>query len=386
MKVLHVAPSVSKAYGGPTESLIGYLVAAQTAGIEVAVAAPKCAVAEVDAFSARAGNATLTLFPSFGRGAFEVSPALVHWLRDAAGSFDVVHVHGLFNTTSSLAVRTCIRREIPVIIRPFGTLSRYTFLHRRTELKRAWLAITERANIAQASAIHFTTSAERDNAEWHGVSFDGRGYVIPPPFLRGDAVSRVAGWEPADPSVLFLGRIEPIKNIELLLDAWPRVLTSVRGARLTVAGAGSHKYTQSLVERAQRLGIADSVVFPGFADSKLKRALLESASVFVLPSHHENFGIAVIEALDAEVPVVVSRNVQLAPFVESNRLGIVSDIEPGALAAAIVSCLGDRQLRERVRIGARAALTADFSPERVGQLLLQMYQAATSSNDQPAHR
>ena len=386
MKVLHVAPSISKAYGGPTESLIGYLVAAETAGIDVSVAAPKCAVAEVDAFAARAGNARLFLFPSFGRGAFEISPALVSWVRGAAVGFDVVHVHGLFNTTSSLAARTCIRREIPLVIRPFGTLSRYTYLHRRTQLKRAWLALTERANIALASAIHFTTSAERENAEWHGVSFDGRGFVIPPPFLRSDPSSRAAGWEPADPSVLFIGRIEPIKNLELLLDAWPRVIASVPNAHLTVAGAGSPEYTRSLVERAQGLGIIESVLFPGFADSVLKRALLESASVFVLPSHHENFGIAIVEALDAQVPVVVSRNVQLAPFVETNRLGIVADFGPGALAAAIVSCLGDRQLRERVRTGARDALTADFSPSRVGQLLLQMYQAATSSNDQPAHR
>lgn len=386
MRVLHVAPSISKAYGGPTESLIGYLVAAQTAGIEVAVAAPECPPAEVAAFSSRTRNAKLDLFPSVGGAAFEISPALVRWLRGAVRSFDVVHVHGLFNTTSSLAIRTCIRQNVPVIIRPFGTLSRYTFLHRRTMLKHAWLALTERANVAHASAIHFTTSTERGNAEWHGVSFDGRAYIIPPPFLRGDAPSRVPGWEPAEPSVLFIGRLEPIKNIELLLDEWPRVLAAVPNAHLTIAGAGSREYTRSLVERAQRLGIAESVRFPGFADFVLKRALLESASIFVLPSHHENFGIAVIEALDAELPVVVSGNVQLAPFVQTNQLGIVAESEPGALAAAIVTCLADDELRERVRTGARVTLEANFSPERVGQLLLQMYQAAASSNDKPAHR
>jgi len=386
VKVLHVAPSISKAYGGPTESLIGYLVAAHTAGIEVSLASPEAPPAEATAFSSRARNAKLELFPSFGGGAFEVSPALVRWLRGAVRSFDVVHVHGLFNTTSSLAIRTCIRQNVPVVIRPFGTLSRYTFLHRRTMLKRAWLALTERANVAHASAIHFTTSTEQDNAEWHGVSFDGRAYVIPPPFLRGDAPSRVPGWKPADHSVLFIGRLEPIKNIELLLDAWPLVLAALPNARLTIAGAGNLEYARSLVERAQRLGIAESVVFPGFADSVLKRALLDSASVFVLPSHHENFGIAVIEALDAQLPVVVSRNVQLAPFVSANHLGIVAEDGADALAAAIVTCLGDDELRERVRARARSALEADFSPERVGQLLLQMYQAAESSNDKPAQR
>jgi len=386
VKVLHVAPSISRSYGGPTESLIGYIIAARIAGAEVSVAGPKCDAGEAELFAERAGHPELHLFESAGRGAFEILPGLPRWLRHEAGSYDVVHVHGLFNTISSLTVRAMVRRQIPVVIRPFGTLSRYTFLHRRTQLKRAWLAITERANIARASAIHFTTPAERENAEWHGVSFEGRAYVIPPPFLRADVAPRVAGWEPAHASALFLGRIDPVKNLELLLDAWPRVLVSVRTARLTIAGTGNDKYVRSLAQTAQRLGIADSVVFTGFADAEVKRELLEQASVFVLPSHHENFGIAVIEALDAAVPVVISRNVQLAPFVEQNRLGIVAESEPGPLAAAIVRSLGDRQLRERVRTDAPAALAGSFSPEGVGQLLLQMYQDAMGRNVQPAHR
>jgi glycosyltransferase involved in cell wall biosynthesis len=384
VKVLHVAPSIGRAYGGPTESLIGYIVAAQTGGIEVSVAAPKCADDEAEAFASRAGDAAFHLFPSFGKGAFAVSPALLVWLGDAARSYDVVHVHGLFNTISSLAARSCIRRQIPVIIRPFGTLSRYTFFHRRTALKRAYLALLERQNIRQASAIHFTTATERDNAEWHGIPFEGRGYVIPPPVPRGGTILRGGDWGAPYPSALFLGRIEPVKNIEALLDAWPRVLSAIPNARLTIAGAGSVPYVRSLVARAETLGVARTVSFSGFADAALKGQLLESASIFVLPSHHENFGIAVIEALGASLPVVISRNVQLATFVETNRLGIVSDTEPAPLAAAIIRCFGDRQLHERVRTDAPAALAANFSPEGVGQLLSQMYQAAIRSDDQPA--
>jgi len=384
VKVLHVAPSIRKAYGGPTESLIGYIAAARTAGMEISVAAPESSAGEASAFATRAGDAPCHLFPSFGSGAFEISPALYLWLRDSARSFDVVHVHGLFNTTSSFAVRTCIHRKIPVVIRPFGTLSRYTFLHRRTRLKRAWLALTERNNIRNASAIHFTTDAERANAEWHEISFDGRAYVIPPPFVHGDIGSRATGWEPSHPSILFLGRVEPVKNVEALLEAWPRVLSAAPNARLTIAGAGTATYIQSLADRAKSLGVAETVAFSGFADATLKRRLLESASVFVLPSHHENFGIAVIEALDAALPVVVSGNVQLAPFVESNGLGIVTETGPVPLAASIITCLEDRKLREHVRTSAAAALAATFSPEVTGQLLLQMYQAAIRSKDKPA--
>ncbi|HEY4953828.1 MAG TPA: glycosyltransferase, partial [Gemmatimonadaceae bacterium] len=325
------------------------------------------------------------LFTSFGRGAFAISPALLTWVRREAREYDVVHVHGVFNTISSLAARSCIRQRIPVAIRPFGTLSRYTFFHRRTALKRVYLALVERGNLQRAAAIHFTTDTERANAEWHGVRFGARGHVIPPPAPTAMQWPLARKRDDSQARVLFLGRIEPVKNVEALLDAWPLVLSAIPHARLSVAGTGNESYVRSLVERAERLGIAASVSFTGFADSDLKRQLLASASLFVLPSLHENFGIAVIEALAASVPVVISPHVQLAPFVEANRLGHVADTTPSGLAAGIVSGLGDRDLHERVCTNAPAIISATFSPEHVGQLLLQMYQDAIDISNQSRH-
>jgi glycosyltransferase involved in cell wall biosynthesis len=376
VRVLHVTPSIQRSYGGPTESLIGYITASQAAGIEVSVAAPRCTDDEAQAFAARVGSATIRLFPSFGNGAFAVSPALLRWVGKESRSQDVVHVHGLFNTTSSLAARSCIRQQIPVAIRPFGTLSRYTFLHRRTTLKRTYLVLVERRNVEHASAIHFTTETERANAEWHGIQLGERSHVIPPPAPAVTLRPRIHARDASEPKVLFLGRIVPVKNIESLLDAWPFVLRVLPNARLNIAGSGDESYVRTLKERAGRLGVSGTVSFTGFADSRTKGELIDSASLFVLPSHHENFGIAVIEALAASLPVVISPQVQLAPFVEANRLGLVSETAPSALAAAIVRCVGDRELHEHVRTNGPAALAASFSPVRVGRLLLQMYHDA----------
>lgn len=368
-----MTPSIRRSYGGPTESLVGYITAAQTAGIDVSVAAPRCADEDARAFTARIGNATVRLFPSFGNGAFAVSPGLLRWVANESRSHDVVHVHGLFNTVSSLAARSCIRQQTPVAIRPFGTLSRYTFFHRRTKLKRAYLSLVERNNIEGASALHFTTETERANAEWHGIAFGNRSHVIPPPAPTAIQRPRVRA-PTSEPMVLFLGRLERIKNIEALLDAWPLVVRVIPLARLTIAGSGKASYLRTLHERVERLGVAAAVSFRGFADSRLKNELFDSASLLVLPSHHENFGIAVIEALTASLPVVISRHVQLAGFVEANRFGLVSETTPQALAAALVRCIGDRELHENLRTNAHAALAASFSPARVGRLLLQMYQ------------
>lgn len=373
MRVLHVTPSIQRSYGGPTESLIGYIAAAQCVGVDVSVVGPECSDEEAETFAQRVGNATVTLFPSFGRDAFAVSPSLLRWVRHEGRSYDVIHVHGLFNGISSLSARACIRQGLPVAIRPFGTLSRYTFLHRRTMLKRAYLALVERRNVECASAIHFTTSSERVDAERHGINLGNRSYVIPPPAPAVALSPRTDHLATPPPNVLFLGRLAPVKNIESLLDAWPFVVTAVPHARLNIAGSGNESYVHALRQQATRLGIVGTVSFNGFADSGTKSNLLASSSLFVLPSHHENFGIAVIEALVASLPVVISPRVQLAAFVEENGLGIISETTPAALAAAIVRGLSDRKLHENVRANAAAAVATNFSPKGVGHLLLQMY-------------
>ena len=102
------------------------------------------------------------------------------------------------------------------------------------------------------------------------------------------------------------------------------------------------------------------------------------ADVFVLPSFHENFGVAVLEAVAAGLPVVVSPDVQLASFVSRHGLGIVSPREAGALADAIVDALGDAALRARSAREGPTLVREHFSPETVGAGLATMYEAALS--------
>ena len=73
---------------------------------------------------------------------------------------------------------------VPVVIGPFGTMSRYTFAHRRTMAKRMYFRAVDAPNLRRAAAIHFTTTAEREEARWHGIDFGDRAHVVPPPYCR----------------------------------------------------------------------------------------------------------------------------------------------------------------------------------------------------------
>jgi glycosyltransferase involved in cell wall biosynthesis len=373
VKVLHVTPSLERAYGGPTRSLAGFVRAAGRAGIAASVAGPACAADDLVAFEDEAGDHEQFLFPAFGRAAAVSSPALWRWLGREARRFDVVHVHGLFNPVSSLAARLCRTAGVAFAVRPFGTLSRFTFRHRRTGMKELYFRFVDGPNLAAARAIHFTTDAEAEQARWRGIDFDGRSWVVPPPWM---APRRTGTVRDERPTVAFISRLHPVKDVEALLHAWVEVVFQVPDAQLVVAGSGAAAYTASLKALRDRLGIADSVDFTGFLAGAARERLLERAWAFALPSRHENFGVAVLDAMGAGLPVVITPDVQLAGFVLEHGLGAVVERDPAALAGALVGVLRDDALRARCALEAPARIASEFSDERIGSRLVSMYEAA----------
>ena len=89
-------------------------------------------------------------------------------------------------------------------------------------------------------------------------------------------------------NVLVIARLNPVKHLELLLDAWPLVLRSISNAQLVIAGDGDSAYVRALQQRTRS---CQSVHFAGAVEGARKQQLLEESDLFVLPSFHENFGI-----------------------------------------------------------------------------------------------
>jgi glycosyltransferase involved in cell wall biosynthesis len=292
------------------------------------------------------------------------------------GRADVVHVHGLLNPISSGAARAGIRHDVPVVIGPFGTMSRYTFAHRRTVAKRMYFRAVDAPNLRRAAGLHFTTPAERDEARWHGIDFGTRAHVVPPPYRGARAASHQPA-QPTSPSVLFLGRLHPVKGVDVLLQAWPAIRSAHPGARLTIAGQGAPDYEAELRSRAAALGAdASSVLFPGFVRGAEKTAHLAAAQVCVLPSLHENFGISVLDSVAAGVPIVATPGVQLASWIVRRETGLVAERSAVAVADAVGRALDDAGLRERVARCGAALVETDFAPRAVAPALRAMYDAA----------
>ncbi len=371
MNILHIMPSLARAFGGPTQSWVGYARAAESQGAKVTVAAPRVNDRDYEWLNRQTTDVNYALFRSGGKGAMVFSPGLQRWLAAHGKTYDVVHVHGLFNPISSLALRHCVKKQWPVVLRPFGTLSRYTFLHRRSWMKQRYFRYLDRPSLEKSGGVHFTTSAERDEAEWHGIDFEKRGHVVPPPLL--DAQLSIKEKE-VSPTVLFLSRLHPKKNIECLLDAWPGVQKVSNAARLIIAGDGDPEYVQQLKAYARLRDPNNQIEFVGFVAGEDKARLMAASTVFVLPSFQENFGVAVMEAIGAGLPVVISKYVQLASYVEQHDLGHVIETDAEALAFSITEIIRNHAYRKHCQEYGPERIQADFSVESVGRQLVSMYE------------
>lgn len=369
-------PSLARRYGGPVTALVGYVSAGAVRGVVSTVVGPRCDDVDQTWLQERMPGATIMSQRAAGQGPWSGAPAVLPTVARELRRADLVHVHGLLNPTSSLAARLGIGAGTPVVIGPFGTMSHYTFAHGHAFAKRLYFRMLDARNLRCASALHFTTAAEREEATWRGIDVNGRAYIVPPPYeVSTDAVRPPPTLEV--PVVLFLGRLDPKKGVDVLLESWRHVVDECPTAQLRIAGSGSACYAAALHRRARSvLRDATSVQFLGFIGGADKSRHLGDASVVVLPSHHENFGIAVLDAVAAGVPVVVAPGVQLAPWVLEQGVGRVAERSPAVLARAIVDVLRDTALRQHVAAVGREVVARTYGPDAVAPALEAMYQGA----------
>jgi glycosyltransferase involved in cell wall biosynthesis len=354
-KVLHVISGIDPRGGGPAEALRGLASAQASAGLNVRVLATFSRGNDVGfarVLEAR-GVAVRLVGPT--RGPLARHPDLTAAVGEAVAAADIVHVHALWEEIQHRAARDCRLSGKPYLIRPCGMLDPWSL--RQSRLKKAlYLFWRLRRHLNAATALHFTSNAERDGTarlrlrapaivEPNGI--DVNEYAHLPP--RGTFRPRW-GVPPERPMLLFLSRLHPKKGLDLLLPAFAPL---AEAATLVVAGPGEDDYRGRLEAEAARHGIAGSVVFTGMLLGSDKLAAFADADLFVLPSYQENFGIAVAEAMAAGLPVVISDQVNIHAEVTAAGAGGVVPTETAALSAELSRWVHDAALRRSAGLRAR---------------------------------
>lgn len=275
------------------------------------------------------------------------------------------------------AAHAARRHRIPYVVRPLGLLNNWGMTHRRPWLKSISFRLLERPLLQHAAKIHFTSQAEADEAA--PLQLTSQTAILPlgidlRPFSNLPSTSLFFERFPAaqsSPLILFLSRIDPKKGVELLLKSFALIQQRHPDAVLVLAGNAPAKYEAELKTLASNLRVDHKVIWTGFLDNQFKLSALAAADVFVLPSHSENFGIALLEAMASGRACVATPGVALAH--EAASAVVRSEAKEDALADAI-ALLASSPV-ERMRLGEDAAsfVASRYSLEAVGARLVKLY-------------
>jgi len=388
LRVLHVIPSLSPTHGGPSVALPLMVRSLVSQGVTVDVA-----TTDDDGPGRRINVPLNKRLEQDGYGLFflrkqtefyKVSLPFSHWMAAHVAEYDLVHVHALFSYTGNCAARHARRRGVPYVVRPLGVLNRWGMENRRRLLKSLSFHFVEKPILRHAAAMHYTSDAEQREAEQAGATAPAAVIPLgidlseferlPGPYLFlqrcPQAQSRML--------VLFLSRLDFKKGLDLLLPAFAKVIRKYPRAMLVIAGNGNIDFLNGLKREAQRLGIADDILWPGFLSGADKLSAFAAASAFVLPSYSENFGIALVEALAAGLPCVTTEGVAVSEDLRERDAGVVVPCDVAVLAAALDRVLGDGALRARLGGNARRLAAERFSLAAMGAALKELYQRILS--------
>jgi glycosyltransferase involved in cell wall biosynthesis len=304
------------------------------------------------------------------------------WLAEHVGEFDLVHIHALFSFAALPAAYWAHRRGVPYIVRPLGTLNEWGMTNRRPWLKKVSFALLERQVLKNAALVHYTSEQERDEAR--RLHVEAASAVIPNALADAPADSCAGQFLRRHPElqgrrvILFLSRIDRKKGLDLLLEAFARLRGDVPDAFLVIAGDGHAALAADLKRQAASLGISEHVLWTGFLAGNDKRAAFADASVYVLPSYSENFGIAAAEAMAAGLPVIVSDQVALHTDVADADAGLVVRCDAGEIASAMKRLLGDAALCAALGRNGRQLAARRYSPQAVTTTVLDAYERVAS--------
>lgn len=329
MRLLHVINSMSPSTGGPAEALRQLARGYKQIGTEVEIVCQDDPGApfllDIGAPVHAMGAATTV----YGR-----SPALLEWLKGNVGRFDGVVVEGIWQYFSR-AVRQAALGRVPYAVFTHGALDpwfqkKYPLKHLK---KYAYWIPFQYPVLRDAKAVLFTTQTERELATISFRPHRWNSIVIPfgtnPP--GGDPGAQRRAFYAVCPALeerrflLFLSRIHEKKGCDLLIEAFAQVAGQYPEVDLVVAGPDQTGLQKMLAKVAASRGIADRVHWPGLLTGEAKWGAFRAAEAFVLPSHQENFGIVVAEALACGTPVLISNKVNIWDVVAEEGVGLVED-------------------------------------------------------------
>lgn len=302
------------------------------------------------------------------------SPTMAPALEQVLANADVCALNVGLTLTNRLAAKIADRHRVPYVYNAEGALCP-TRLRIKARRKRIFLSRIERPLLAGAAACQAVTTKELTDLEGQGIM--DRAHLIPngiEPFVPGDAArfrSRFGIGE-NDRLVLYLGRLHAVKGLDLLVEAFATATPS--NARLLIAGHDEDGTGRRVEARVRESGLENKIRFVGHLEAEARRDALTAADLFALTSASEGLPNAILEALAAGVPCLLTHMCNV-PDVASRAAGRIVADSTRAIADALTGMLSDPAELEKMGERARQLAADQFDLERVVDQLEELYRS-----------
>ena len=282
---------------------------------------------------------------------------------------DLVHINCCWMPQCALAQHVAQQAGYKVVLTPHGMLEPWIMArHYWTRKVPAWWLYQKRA-IMQADCLHATAESEKENLLKLGCNSK---VVVIANGIDVENIDLKKSWKRTG-KILFLSRIHVKKGINFLMEAMAGLKDQLQGYELWIAGEGEAGYIEELKQLAGQLGIERRVRFPGGVYGDEKWRLFREADLFVLPTHSENFGIAVAEALACGTPVITTQGTPWQEL-ETRHCGWWTEVGTTPITLALTDFLqmSDAELEIMGRNG-RCLVEEKYSSRKMAEDMLRLY-------------
>jgi len=384
MKVLQVVPSLAPEWGGPVKVVNELAGALEVIGVSSEI---------ISAQGRRVGNPE-TVTNDIPIHLFETGPIARLWTAHTPGlkktlarkipDFDLVHIQELWHYPGYIASKIARSRNVPYIVTIHGELNEWNLQQKRLK-KQIYMTAIQRGILQKSAALHAITQAESNRIRQleietpvamipngtHTEEFEN----LPD---RSQFVSRYPELENRL-IVLFLGRIQQKKGLDILAQAFGNLVRTRHDVRLVVAGPDEDNTLTEIKTILKSQGALEKAVFPGMLTGEQKLEALGAADIFALTSYSEGFSVALLEALSAGLPLVITDECNF-PEVGDSRAGFVVRPNDSETASALMSLLDSADLRREMSENARRLVRSNYTWERIAEKMFTLYENVIAGN------
>lgn len=381
MKVLMVTPAIGEIYGGPSKSVVELVSALGQQGLEIDLIATSANGSESLDVPLNTWISEkfyrIRYFPYWKIQDYKISFSITCWLFNYVSNYDIVHTNAIFSYVNLPAYWACRWHRVPYVIAPRGMLAPWALSYKSSK-KRIYYNFLEKPALNSASTIQVLAHAEERGIELLGLKSPC--VVIPNGIHRQDFeyLPTPEIFYRKFPElynltlILFLGRIDPKKGLDLLALAFAKVRSQFPQTHLIVAGPDNINFLPTVQNYFAQAGCLDAVTFTGMLTGKLKYSALSAAQVYVSPSYSEGFSMSVLEAMAAGLPCVITTGCNF-PEAAATRSAHVVNIDAEEIANALIQCLKNPKAAKKMGDLARSFILKEYSWEQISWKTINLY-------------